>query len=99
MNKKIILLVAILLLVVIVFVACKTNGDVEETESTTEPTSESTTGSLLNDLSDGDESFIIPELYDPESTTSADSVIVIGGGEATEGEDSIEWNTIVGKNS
>jgi hypothetical protein len=54
MNKKIILLVAVLLIAAIVFVACKSNGDVEEpTESTTESTTETTSGSLIGDISDG----------------------------------------------
>ncbi len=99
MNKKIILLVAVLLIVAIVFVACKSNGDVEEpTESTTESTTETTSGSLIGDISDGMDSSIIPEIYN-ENAFSGEGDIIIGGQENNTGEDSIAWDEVVGNNS
>ena len=99
MNKKIILLVAVLLIVAVIFVACKGKGDVEEpTESTTESTTETTTGSLISDFSDGDNTPIIPEIYD-ENAFSGEGDIIIGGQENSTGEDSIAWEEVIGNNS
>ncbi len=97
MNKKIILVVAILLIVAVVFVACKGKEDVEATtESTTE--AEETTELILQDFSDGDTPpAIIPEIYNENTTAGEGDVIVIGGQEDGDTEDSISWDEVVGK--
>lgn len=102
MNKKIILLVAVLLIVAIVFVACQGKGDVEEpTVSTTESTTEPTSVDLeINDMSDGGlGTGIIPGVFE-EGDMSGDGIIHVGGDSNEEdGEDSISWEEVVGKNS
>lgn len=102
MNKKIILLVAVLLIVAIAFVACKGKGDVEEpTESTTESTTEPTTVDLeIYDMSDdGVGTGIIPGVIE-EGDMSGDDIIHVGGdSNGQDGEDSISWEEVVGKNS
>ena len=97
MNKKIILVIAILLIVAIVFVACKGKDDIDEnTESTTETTE--TTDLILQDFSDGDTPpQIIPEIYNENTTAGEGDVIVIGGQENSDTEDSISWDEVVGK--
>ncbi len=106
MNKKIILAVAILLIVAVVFVACKGKGDVEEpTESTTKSTTESKTEPTTVDLEiydmsgDGVGTGIIPGVIE-EGDMSGDDIIHVGGdSNGQDGEDSISWEEVVGKNS
>ncbi len=102
MNKKIILLVAVLLIVAVVFVACKGKGDVDEptTDSPTEPTSGNSI--IIDDKSDELDSGILPGVI-VDGDMSGDDVINIGGQEgnnndnnSNSGEDSIEWNVIIG---
>ncbi len=98
MNKKIILLVAVLLIVAVVFVACKGKGDVDE-PTTDSPTSGSSI--IIDDKSDELDSGILPGVI-VDGDMSGDDVINIGGQEgnndnnSNSGEDSIEWNVIIG---
>ena len=90
MNKKIILIVAILLIIAVIFAACKGNNDEDPTETTVKI--ENTTES------DSENSLISPgadvEFAGDDFDIDLGDVIVIGGQESNQGEDSLDWNEL-----
>lgn len=95
MNKKIIFVVAILLIIAVVFAACKGNNDVEET---TESTTEITVTEENNSEADGENLIVSPgsdvELSGDDFDIDLGDVLVIGGQEGNQGEDSLDWDAI-----
>jgi hypothetical protein len=93
MKNKWIIALVILLSVVVVFAACKGN---DSDDTTTQPTTESTTENVGEDIE------VIPgdELILNEDALTDGNDIIIGGGSADSSEeDGIEWSEIKGKNS